>query len=76
MKQKGKPTNIAIEGAIKGAYNNVNREKRLDRIFLRIKDKAFTEVLRTFVDIDIMERNNGTLKKDQGVPIITFIGFP
>lgn len=56
LKLKGKPTNIAIEGDIKGAYNNVNREKLLYLISLRVKDKEFLAVLKNLLDTGIMER--------------------
>ena len=41
LKLKGNPTNSTIERDIKGAYNNVNREKLLYLISLRVKDKEF-----------------------------------
>ena len=58
---------IAIEGDIKGAFDNVNREKLLNILALRIKDRKFLNLLKDRLDYSYFDTNK-TEKPDLGIP--------
>lgn len=55
LKIYGQSTNYGIEGDISGAYNNVDHDILLQRINVRIKDKAFIKVISKLLKSGVME---------------------
>lgn len=59
----------AIEGDIKGAYDNVNREKLISILSKRIVDRKFLNLIRSRLDytfFDVVE--NKYVKESRGIP--------
>lgn len=56
LKFEGKRTNIAIEGDIQGAYNNVDHNILLKTLSSRIKDKKFLLVMENSLKTGVMEK--------------------
>lgn len=57
LKIYGQATTYAIEGDIKGAYNNVEHDILLNILHKRIKDKKFLKVMSDLLKSGIMEKN-------------------
>lgn len=57
----------AIEGDISGAYDNVNKQKLLDIVAKRIKDRKFMNLLKSRLDY-IYEDKKGQVKEEKGIP--------
>lgn len=58
LQKIGRRCNVAIEGDIKGAYNNVNHNKLIGLLENRIKDRHFLKVILKMLEAGIMERDH------------------
>lgn len=67
LKIYGQATTYAIEGDIKGAYNNVCHSILLDILQKRIKDSKFLKVMSNLLKSGIME-NNKRIHSLKGTP--------
>lgn len=59
----------AIEGDIKGAYDNVNREKLIEILRERIKDRKFLELIRKRLNYQYLDTlTNKYVEEKKGIP--------
>lgn len=67
LKDHGKLTNLGIEGDIVGAYNNVDHDKLMGILSIRIKDKKFLNIVRNLLKSGVMSQGL-TLHSLKGTP--------
>jgi retron-type reverse transcriptase len=61
--------NMAIEGDIKAAYDNVERPTLLKILGLRIEDRKFLNLIKQRLDVEIYDTEKKTwLKEKKGIP--------
>jgi retron-type reverse transcriptase len=68
-RKENKGLHIAIEGDIKGAYDNVDREKLIQILSKRINDRKFLKLIRERLDYQFFDTlTNKYVEEEKGIP--------
>lgn len=69
MRPENAPCTMALEGDIKGAYDNVNRERLIQILSKRIHDRQFLDFIRKRLDYEYKAVNSDQYQHDKiGLP--------
>lgn len=68
-RKENKGLHIAVEGDIKGAYDNVDRDKLIQILSKRINDRKFLKLIRERLDYQFFDTStNKYVEEEKGIP--------